>query len=363
MKNTISFFIFFCFGIITYGQYVDVTDHGVYPFANPNQPQSVDQSDDIQRIIDDNPNRTIFFPAGKYIVKKVIEINHSIEIVGEGAGNTTFQPRNSNGFFINSRNVTIKDMLVLGQAKDLNSYTGIYVSGKANNRLANIKLESLKIQNVKIGVELKYTDNSIIDKVKILINEDDTLAENPWISQGIRFYGFCVNNQISNSYIRGESFAIGIIRDLNSHKAEGLMISNSFLGTGTYGIYSEGILSMNVSNCTIDLTKRTAIEVKDTDGMLLSNNWIASESTENHPIIKLIGSVNSHISNNTILCAKDRNNNVGVSFEINSSNNATSNNNTVIGNTMKGTNMVYKTRTYGGANNIVVYNLCSTCID
>lgn len=227
-----------------------------------------------------------------------------------------------------------------------------------------LTFESLRIQHMKIGIELKYAWNCVIDNVKTFLN-----SGNPKVLQGIRFYGKCVNNHISNCHIESEGIGVAIINpEIDGKKrAEGLMIINSFIGSGRYGIYSEGILSMNVSNCTIDLTKRSAIEVTRTDGMLLSNNWIALNvkpihvNEQNHPIIKLILSHNSTISNNHILYAgykKDEQGeslgydditNIGISFETSTTNC------TVIGNAFE--NVKYKTIIENGSSNILVnYN-------
>lgn len=362
MKKRISLLITLFLCVLAHSQYVNIKDYGA-------SISLADNSTQIQKAIDENPNRTIFFPSGKFNVLKTIVINHPVEIMGEGINNTIFQPVNCNGFLINSSNVTVKNMFIYGYENDSKSYTGIYCYGKKDNSIYRLNFESLKFQNIKIGIELKYAWDCIIDKVKTLIN----INQSPRILQGIRFYGQSVNNHISNCHIESEGIGVAIIRartddeqttlvkDLKSPRAEGLMITNSFIGSGNYGIYSEGILSMNVSNCTIDLTKRTAIEGTRTDGLLLSNNWIALILKEelNHPIIKLISSGNAHISNNNIQFTNNNKldeysivNNVGVSFE------DYTNSCTVIGNTFKEVN--HKTLNYtGAANNIVIYNIAN----
>jgi len=250
-------------------------------------------------------------------------------------------------------------MSIFGHQNDTGTYKGILGNGTIDTRIRRLTFESLIIQHMKIGIELKYAWNCIINNVKTFLNDN-----NPKVLQGIRIYGKSVNNHISNCHIEAEGIGVSVIHPEQNGKgrAEGLMITNSFIGSGNYGIYSEGILSMNVSNCTIDLTKRSAIEVTRTDGMLLSNNWIAlnvksvQENEQNHPIIKLILSHNSSISNNHILYAGykegleyDNVTNVGISFESNTTNC------TVIGNAFE--NIKHKTIVNTGSSNIMVnYN-------
>jgi len=90
--------------------------------------------------------------------------------------------------------ISIKDMFIYGYENDSKQYTGIFCDGKKDDRLSGLYFESIRIQNIVTGIELKYTWDAILDKVRITINPN----QSPKVNQGIRFYGQCVNNIMSN---------------------------------------------------------------------------------------------------------------------------------------------------------------------
>jgi len=240
--------------------------------------------------------------------------------VGEGKVNTIFQPVDCNGFVITAGGVTIKNMFIYGAGSSTKS--GIYCAA-----IRNTVLENLTIQNLTYGIELVNAWDTKIDKVDIQMNYDQT----PQIAQGIRLNGQCVNNHISNCHIIANDFGISIIKN-GVNGAEGLMVSNTLIASCKAGIYSEGILSLSVSNCIIDLITEWALHLTNTRGMLLSNNWIYTTGSKVNPkdeAIHLEASWDCHISNNNIKCMTAAR---AVSIIAYSNNNTITNNSIEFGN-------------------------------
>ncbi len=341
---------------LSYSQYVNITD----PTYGANGNDSFDNSDAIQKAITDNPGRAIFFPKGNYKVNKPIYINHNITIIGEDENSTFFKPQNCIGFIITSPNVTIKNLTIYGTG-----HTGIYASGKKEivddtlnlTQIHRLTFESIIVQNCTVGIELKHVTNSVLNNIKTLMNPDQDTS---LISQGIRFFGKCVNNKISNSHIESKVFSIAIIRDPEVTRAEGLMITNTLIASGSYGVYSEGILSLNITNCIIDLSVDIAIDIFETDAFMLTNNWIASilkPQGENHPVIKIKSSHAVNISNNTIAMGNNNklDNPTGINGTFGISLEAGTHHCTIIGNSFLGV----KTKVLNissGAENIDTFN-------
>ena len=275
-----------CSNSIGKNNFISILDYGANPASGIQ-----DDTERIQRAIDENPGRTIFFPAGFYRVTRDIIVKKSVELVGEGKNNTIFQPLDCNGFVITSGGVVIRNMFIYGAGTK--SKTGIYCVG-----IRNTVLENLTIQNLTYGIELVNVWDTKIDKVDLQINRSQT----PQIAQGIRLVGQCVNNHISNCHILANDFGIAIIKNGDSG-AEGLMITNTLIASCKAGIYSEGIMSLHVSNCIIDLITEWALHLTNTRGLLLSNNWIYTQGDKTNPkdeAIHLESCWDCHISNNNI---------------------------------------------------------------
>lgn len=311
-----------------YGNTVSILDYGADPVAGNDDTQA------IQDAVSDPANfrKIILFPAGTYRLSSTISITQSLEIRGEGEYNTIFQPDGVNGFLISSGEVKIKDLQIFGRAgSGTGQIFGIRVDGKKDIREEGgdeeciivknghrgihwCTFENLRIVNFSLGLELKYTWDTKVDKCHIFYLPNDDPSKNFIMAEGVRFYGKCVNNTITNSNIQATSYCISIYNDDPEkesdnlcHTAEGLMISDCLIAGARSGIYSEGILSLNVSNNVIDLCTIRTIQAKKTRGMLLTNNWIYSHTKSGEAVldepIQLEESEDNTISNNNIICA------------------------------------------------------------
>lgn len=342
--------VFCCWA--TYSQYIDITNPPYYAIPNDGK----DDASAIQKAIDRNPGKTIFIPAGIFHIQETLVIGHSMEIIGEKSNHTIFSPLDCHAFLIKSSNVTLRNMRIKGAQNSNNTFTGIQSIGQKGQQLHGLHIERVGIQNMNTGIALHYTSGALIDKVRMTIPANQGTA----VREGIRFYGKCVHNSVSNCHIASDLAGITIIRakpdaensfDLTAMKseiAEGLIITNSFLNYGNYGVRAEGVLRMNISNCTIHAARKTAIAITRSDEILLSANHISSNSNvASNPIIKLTSSSDGVIIGNSITATA--NNDVGIYLAEGSKNC------TITGNRIKGVH--YKTyHTSGSIDNKVINN-------
>ena len=304
---------------------ISVVDYGAYP--SPDWEHAIDNTNAIQSAIDANPGKRILIPAGYYRILSAIVVRNQVELVGDGKSNTIIQPVNCHGFVITSSNVTIKDMFIYGYSTS--NYIGIYCSG-----VYYTTLENLKIQNIVFGIELVNSWSTKIDKVDTQYN-----TQTPQVAQGIRLNGKCVNTHVSNCQIMAVDFGISIIK--NGSDAEGLMITNTLVSNCKSGIYSEGILSLNVTNCIFDWNSGYAINVSNTRGMLFTNNWVAVYDVPIGEAIHMVSGFDNHITNNNIKCVS-----CSRAISILNSNNNTITDNTVEKTTTSGHHVYFDNNSY-----------------
>ncbi len=150
---------------------------------------------------------------------------------------------------------------------DTRNFDAIYCVGTNPAHVDFVTLRDLYLQGWGEAIRWNYTWGSLIDNVTI-INCD----------YGIVLFGQSVNNKIDNSYVsaNGGIACINLVPDpVNNFFGEGLMITNTLLASGQYGVRCAlGFLSLHVSNCVIDLIQDTAFELTDCKKLMLSSNWI-----------------------------------------------------------------------------------------
>lgn len=150
---------------------------------------------------------------------------------------------------------------------DTRNFDAIYCVGTNPSHVDFVTLRDLYLQGWGEAIRWNYTWGSLIDNVTC-INCD----------YGVVLFGQSVNNKIDNSFISANSgiACINLLPDpVNNFFGEGLMITNTLLAAGQYGVRCQlGFLSLHVSNCVIDLIQDTAFELTDCKKMMLSNNWI-----------------------------------------------------------------------------------------
>jgi len=264
---------------------VSVVDYGAFPA--PNWPTAIDNTAAFQAAIDANPGKRILIPAGCYSLSNNITINNKLDIVGEGMV-TQIQPVNCNGFIINSNEVSIEGMNLIGSQNGSSQNYGIQCNNSNYLSFAN-----LRIENFNAGISVLHGSNIMFNN--LCIRYVNGIA--PYVFDGIKFYGHCLNNQINQCQISVQGGSCIAIYSDGTQPAEGLMVSNCLLAMG-----QSGILSLNVTNCIIDYCTGYAIYGINTNGLLLTNNWIASNNPNAgiDEAIHLQDSFNAHISNNNL---------------------------------------------------------------
>lgn len=299
---------------------VSILDYGATIYDGPAGGDGTSEdSAAIQKCIDENPGKRIIFPAGQYNITSPIRVREKVDLIGDGRSATIIRPNGCDAFIVTESSVSIKDLWISGDgANNMISGHGVNV-----RNTSEITLENLRFQDVTIGVELFNTKNTKIDKVDMLYGSESANT----IKQGVTIRGESVNNHITNSHITVLDFGINILNS-GTDKLEGLMISDTFIWGKINGIRCTGIISLNVSNCIIDLCEGYSIYATNTQGMLLSNNWIAdpdSSSSSGNEAIHVETSNDIHITNNNI---KTLNGGRAISF-------TNVNNSSIIGNSIE----------------------------
>ena len=204
-----------------------------------------DVSDAIQEIINKNPNRTIFFPDGEYIVSKPIKTsavyNESVSLLL------------SNYAIIKaSDNWTGKNeaVIMLGAAKNYNSVTKpgsnyfleggvIDGNGKANGVSIDsgreTRVEGVSIKNAQIGLHIKYGANNGSSDADIL--NVNIVGNGKPSSVGVLLEGF--DNNLEKMRITGVKIGVHLkvggnfLRDIHP------LIGDMSLYEGSVGFYNE----------------------------------------------------------------------------------------------------------------------------
>lgn len=220
--------------------------------------------------------RRISFPrvvadtgSSYYRIQSPIIIPVGVELVGDGDGITYIRAQDCDGFVINAGggNVIIRDMSITayaGAVIDPKINTGISCLGVAGSIVSNVDIIGVSVRGFNVGLNFEYTWNSVIQNYKTV----NCLT-------GFRLYGQSVNNSVSDCSISADTYCIQTEKTLAGVRGEGLMIANSLLASANYGIYTTGFLSLNVSNCVIDLMKTSCIYSSAASVVLIDNCWLA----------------------------------------------------------------------------------------
>lgn len=254
-----------------------------------------------------------------YKILSTVNLPASIKISGNSGSSTIIAAHGCSVFNIQagSNGVTIDGLYLesysAGGAPDPKTTDGIISNGISGSTCANHRFRNLFLRGFSSCLKLSYTWNTTIESL-ITFN----------CTYGVELFGQSVNNSIVNSIISAITGTASIY--LNADGAtigEGLMVSNTLLSEGQYGITSDnGFLSLNISNCIIDLITDTCVNAVDIRGLLISGSWLYSAN--NGVLLNDVGvPVNSNVSitgNNIIttgingICVKVGYNNLGVSL-------------------------------------------------
>ena len=169
--------------------------------------------------------------------------------------------------------MTIFSLDVTGVTTDPKLYTGIRSQGVNGANRSRIKMDTLFVRGWAKCFDFKYTWNSTISKVSS-VN----------CLNAVTYFGLSVNNHISDSHLLGDlssgSIVVETVIDtVTGKKGEGLTITNSLIASGNINIRSSGFLSLNISNCVIDLAESIALRLTNVQSFKMSNSWVYSKGS------------------------------------------------------------------------------------
>ncbi len=265
-------------------QYISILDYGAV--VGTSWQNAKDNYIAIQKAIDDNPGRQIFIPKGLYIISKTLELKNNVSLIGEHKSSTVIKAVNGGALLIKDGGISIRDLFIYGDGG-----VGITISNVRGTTLTDVQL-----QNVDIGVKLINAWNTRVCNLDIAINP----KQFPKISKGIILEGQCVNNHLLNSQITATE--VGVEINSSKGRSEGLMMNNILISAAKTGLKCDGMLSLQLSNCIIDLCENLAFDINNTGGLLVSTCWIASQGKVNGSAVKLSSCWDSHFSSNNIKC-------------------------------------------------------------
>lgn len=229
-----------------------------------------------------NASKYVYIPGGrwKYTTAPTVTREHLIQ--GAGKIYSVLEPWGCHGFSIpglsggvNGTGVTIADLRLnsysaLG-AGDPRTHYAVNCSGTSTNTVNYFTGRDLFVQGFDRAFSWDYTSDSNLHNVSV-VN----------CNNGLRLFGQCVNNTLAESRIvvNNGTSAIETVKD-GTTQGEGLMVSDTLLagdlaaGT-TYGVYSDGFLSMTFSNCVVDLFRENAFDLTDVRGFAFEGGWVYS---------------------------------------------------------------------------------------
>lgn len=179
-------------------------------------------------------------------------------------GCDAFQIDGANGDWVSLDGITLVSYTA-GGTIDPKTHTGVKAAGTASNHVNYLKLSRCYFRGWNRSIDWQYTWNSVID---------DCTTIN--CNYGLRVFGQSVNNSIVSSRLgaNGGVASIDLVSD-GAIIGEGLMIANTLLAEGDYGVYSNnGFLALEVVNCTTDLIKNVGFRLVDTRSVTITGGWI-----------------------------------------------------------------------------------------
>jgi hypothetical protein len=153
-----------------------------------------------------------------------------------------------------------------GGSADPRTEDAITSAGTLGTKVNFLRIKQLYLQGWNRCIDLQYVDNSVID---------DSYTVNS--NYGVRLYGQCVNNVITNSRLICNSGISSIHTVKNgADQSEGLMVSNCLLASGQNAFLSNGFLAVGFDNCVVDLLTEYAFDMSGVMSFSFNGPWVYS---------------------------------------------------------------------------------------
>jgi hypothetical protein len=258
---------------------------------------SVDDTAAIQAAV--TAGRSVFIPPGSYKITASITVPNNREIHGVW-GSTAIRAYGVDAFVIAAGGAFVSiDSLIIasysadGATADPRLYAAVSCNGTSLSSVNNCSFSNLYLQGWADGINWEYTWTSRIRNVST-VNTNN----------GVVLFGQSVNNSISDSSLvcNGGNASVHIVKDVTII-GEGLMISNTLLASGAYGVRAAGgFLSLSIIGCVIDLISNTGLSLTNVQSLHCIGNWIyATNKGIEYAPLGVNVDVNGAISNNTII--------------------------------------------------------------
>lgn len=250
--------------------YVSIKDFGAIGDWNVTTHTGTDDTAAFENAF--SVSRLIHIPPGVYKISSSFTMLSGSSLIGQsgldckivGYGCDIIQIADT------STNVSISNIAIKSYGSDNTEnprlYTGINALGvSAATAVYRVYLHNLNMFGFETAINLGYVWDSLIDNLKI---ED--------CDNCIELFGQCVNNSISNSRLVSNGGNASIVLNADgSTIGEGLMVVNCLLASGDYGVTCDnGFLSLNISNCIIDLIIDTAFNIVDVRSSSIVGSWL-----------------------------------------------------------------------------------------
>jgi hypothetical protein len=212
----------------------------------------------------------VFIPKGTYKLLTTVTLPAATTIFGTGRftiinawGCDAFTVVGGTGDGVSVSSMSIMSYSDVGVA-DPKLYAAIYCAGTASDYVNNFIARDLYLQGWLECINWSYAWTSRLDNVST-VN----------CTHSVTMVGLSVNDSINNCSLVANSgtSSVNFVAD-GSVTGEGLVISNSLLSGGGYGIDGASHLALCVTNCIIDLVSNVGINVLNPIALLVSNSWI-----------------------------------------------------------------------------------------
>ena len=213
----------------------------------------------------------VYFPPGTYKITSTLNIKRGNRLYGDNFAITVLQfwdcdgVKSAAGVNVNVYENLSFESVSSGGVPDPKTRIGIWSNGASGNTNSWVTIRNCNLRGWATCVQLNYTWNSCIDNT-------NTVSCN----YGVVLFGQSVNNAISNSRLVANTGTASIyLQSDGATLGEGLMVDNTLLAEGAFGITSNnGFLSLNVSNSIIDLITNVGIYGVDLRATTISGSWI-----------------------------------------------------------------------------------------
>jgi hypothetical protein len=244
-------------------QTVSVLDFGADPTG------VVDSSNEIQAAL--TASDGVYFPPGTYKITSTLNIKRGNRLYGDDFAVTTLQFWDCDGLksaaginVVSYENLDIVSVSGSG-VPDPKSRVGIWSQGASGNINSWVTVRNCNLRGWATCISLDYTWNSCIDN-----------TNTGFCTYGLVLFGQSVNNAITNSRLGANTGTASIYLQADGATiGEGLMVANSLLTQGAYGVTSNnGFLHLAVTNCIVDLITDIAFNLNDVRSACITGNWI-----------------------------------------------------------------------------------------